>query len=74
MCIRDSRLDHAVFFRVAESHQLRSFLRDHYPMPEVSQHILDRARALTSSALSGAECAEDNAMIDADVDRFLESA
>ncbi len=69
-----NRIDHAVFFRVAESHQLRDFLRDHYPMPEVSQHILDRARALTSSPFSGAGNDEDDAMIDADVDRFLESA
>lgn len=43
-------------------------------MPEVSQHILDRARALTSSEFSGAGHADDDAMIDADVDRFLESA
>ncbi len=69
-----NRIDHAVFFRVAESHQLRTFLREHYPMPEVSQHILDRARALTSSAFHGSPSATDDAMIDADIDRFLESA
>jgi len=69
-----NRIDHAVFFRVAESHQLRTFLRDHYPMPEVSQHILDQARALTSSSPSEAGYAAENAIIDADVDRFLESA
>ncbi len=68
-----NRIDHAVFFRVAESNQLRSFLRDHYPMPEVSQHILDRARDLTAPASQSVGHPDDDAMIDADVDRFLES-
>jgi len=39
-----NRIDHAVYFRVAESSQLRGFLEKHYPMPEVSQHIINRAR------------------------------
>jgi hypothetical protein len=39
-----SRLHPVAFFRIAESDQLRSFLRKHYPMPEVSAEILRRAR------------------------------
>ena len=39
-----NRLPHVVFFRVAESTQLRQFLRQYYPMPEVSQQIIERAR------------------------------
>jgi hypothetical protein len=35
-----------VFFRIAESEQLRSFLKKHYPMPEVSQELLRRAREM----------------------------
>ena len=72
-----NRIDHAVFFRVAESNQLRTFLRRHYPMPEVSQHILDRARNLTAPPASSTDrlrFAETDALIDADVTRFLESA
>ncbi|MEO1237796.1 MAG: hypothetical protein AAFX76_13500 [Planctomycetota bacterium] len=41
-----NRINRVVYFRVAESTQLRRFLREHYPMPEVSQEILDRARDL----------------------------
>ena len=41
-----NRIHHAVYFRVAESQQLRTFLRKHYPMPEVSQQIIERARDL----------------------------
>jgi len=43
------RLEPIVFFRVAESHQLRRFLREHYPMPEVSQELLRRAAELGSA-------------------------
>lgn len=39
-----NRINHVVYFRVAESMQLRTFLREHYPMPEVSQQIIERAR------------------------------
>ena len=39
-----NRLSRVVFFRVAESEQLREFLQKHYPMPEVSQELLDKAR------------------------------
>ena len=38
-----TRLEHAVYFRVAESQQLQEFLRRHYPMPEVTDAILQRA-------------------------------
>ncbi len=42
-----SRIEHVVYFRIAESQQLRAFLREHYPMPEVSTELLERARELT---------------------------
>ena len=38
------RIDAAVYFRVAESEQLRKFLKKHYPMPEVSEEMIRRAR------------------------------
>ena len=41
-----SRLKPIVYFRVAESEQLREFLRHHYPMAEVSEEILRQARAM----------------------------
>ena len=44
-----NRLNHAVYFRIAESDQLRAFLKEHYPMPEVSAHMLDRARKLAAA-------------------------
>lgn len=40
------RLEPVVYFRVAESEQLRHFLRKYYPMPEVSERILRQARDL----------------------------
>jgi hypothetical protein len=40
------RLEPVVYFRVAESEQLREFLRKYYPMPEVSEQIMQRARDL----------------------------
>jgi len=43
-------LDQSVYFRVADSEQLRSFLQKHYPMPEVSQELIDKARDLARSA------------------------
>jgi hypothetical protein len=39
-----NRLTPVVYFRIAESEQLREFLRKHYPMPEISDEILKRAR------------------------------
>ena len=42
-----TRIEQVVYFRVAESEQLRDFLRLHYPMPEVSQELLARARDMT---------------------------
>lgn len=41
-----SRIEHVVYFRIAESEQLRDFLRIHYPMPEVSRDLLERAREM----------------------------
>ena len=38
-----NRLEPVVFFRLADSAQLRQFLQQHYPMPEVSQELFRRA-------------------------------
>ena len=38
-----NRLEPVVFFRLANSEQLRRFLKKHYPMPEVSDELLRRA-------------------------------
>jgi hypothetical protein len=43
-----NRLEPAVYFRVAESQQLRHFLQQHYPMSQVSQAIIDRARHMAN--------------------------
>ena len=44
-----NRLEREVYFRVAESDQLRKFLRIHYPMPEVTDTILRRAQEISQS-------------------------
>lgn len=41
-----ARLGPVAFFRIAESHQLRGFLRKHYPMPEVTEELLNKARQM----------------------------
>lgn len=41
-----NRLRPVVYFRVARSDQLRQFLHQHYPMSEVTQEIIRRAREL----------------------------
>lgn len=43
-----NRLEPAVFFRIADSEQLRDFLRQHYPMPEVSEELLRRAAEMVA--------------------------
>lgn len=40
------RIDRVVYLRIAESEQLREFLQKHYPMPEVSTELIDRARSM----------------------------
>lgn len=44
-----NRLKPIVYFRIAESNQLRQFIRQHYPMPEVSAEIIRRAREFAHS-------------------------
>lgn len=39
-----NRLDKVVYFRVAESEQIQEFLKKHYPMPEISDELLAKAR------------------------------
>ena len=41
-----NRLEPVVFFRLADSQQLRRFLQEHYPMPEVSEELLRRAEEM----------------------------
>ena len=41
-----NKLEPIVYFRLAENEQLRRFLQTHYPMPEVTDEILRRARDL----------------------------
>ncbi len=41
-----SQIDRVTYFRVAERPQLMAFLQEHYPMPEVTDSLLDRARRL----------------------------
>ncbi len=45
-----NRIDRAVYFRIAEQDQLREFLQEHYPMPELSREIIQKARDLAESA------------------------
>lgn len=45
-----NRIDRAVYFRIAEQEQLREFLQQHYPMPELSREIIQKARDLAESA------------------------
>lgn len=45
-----NHFDDVVYFRIAESDQLRDFLRAHYPMPEVSEEMLEVARRYAQSA------------------------
>jgi hypothetical protein len=41
-----NRLSEVVFFRIAESDQLREFLQRYYPMPEVSKELIEKARGM----------------------------
>ncbi len=43
-----NRIEHNVYFRIANRDQLQNFLREHYPMSEVSEEILKRAREMAN--------------------------
>lgn len=45
-----NRLDKVVYFRIAESDQIQQFLKEHFPMPEVSDELIAKARGLKDSA------------------------
>lgn len=45
-----SRIKQVAFFRIAESEPLREFLRKHYPMPEVSDELIRRARDMADAS------------------------
>lgn len=40
------RIEQVVYFRVAEAAQLREYLQQYYPMPEISDELMAKARAL----------------------------
>jgi len=40
------QIDHAVYFRIAEDEVLRKFLQIHYPMSEVSDAMIEKAREM----------------------------
>lgn len=42
------RLEPVAYFRVAESAQLRLFLQKYFPMPEVCDKLIERARDMTA--------------------------
>jgi hypothetical protein len=50
-----SRINRPVYFRIADPTQLLEYLQHHLPMPEVPEHLLDRAREVGESpqALAG---------------------
>lgn len=45
-----NRLDKVVYFRIAESNQIQQFLKQHYPMPEISDELIEKARDYRDSA------------------------
>lgn len=45
-----SQLQPVVYFRIAQSKQLREFLKQHYPMPEISDEMIRQARYYARSA------------------------
>lgn len=45
-----NRLDKVVYFRIAESDQVQEFLRKHFPMPEISDDLIAKARGYKDSA------------------------
>lgn len=45
-----NRIDRVVYFRIAESEQIQTFLTRYYPMPEVSEQLIQKAKQMTVSA------------------------
>ncbi|MFI4862485.1 MAG: hypothetical protein ACIAXF_17610 [Phycisphaerales bacterium JB063] len=43
-----NRLDKVVYFRIAESEQMQQFLRRYYPMPEVTEELVQKARDMAN--------------------------
>ena len=39
-----NRLDKVVYFRIAESDQIQKFFKQHFPMPEISDDLIAKAR------------------------------
>jgi len=47
-----NRMEPVVYFRIADAYQMRQFLQEYYPMPEITQDIKDRARSMAWSESS----------------------
>ena len=45
-----NRLDKVVYFRIAESQQIQKFLKQHFPMPEISDELIAKAKDHKESA------------------------
>ncbi len=41
-----TKIDHVTFFRVAEREPLQNFLQEHYPLPGVSDEIIEQAKRM----------------------------
>ena len=46
MTFATNRLDRVVYFRIAESDQIQEFLKKHFPMPEISDELIAKAREI----------------------------
>ncbi|MEM6749926.1 MAG: hypothetical protein AAGA57_05175 [Planctomycetota bacterium] len=44
-----ARIDRMVYFRIAESDQLKAFLQKYYPMPELAEGLIEEARHMAAS-------------------------
>ena len=47
-----NRIDRVVYFRIAESGQLQNFLQQYYPMPEITEELIQQARDLAETEIS----------------------
>ncbi len=48
-----ARVRPVAFFRIADSSQLRHFLQKHYPMPEVTEELIRKAREMAGERRAG---------------------
>ncbi|MEM6553912.1 MAG: hypothetical protein AAF750_17485 [Planctomycetota bacterium] len=48
-----NRIDRVVYFRIAESDELQAFLNRYYPMPEITEELIQQARDLADAEVPG---------------------